>query len=335
LSRTDLPSRATLARDPTILETTADCLHMLSTRLVFGMLMVVGLLVALWVDEFFAPWFPFWFILSAAAMICAARELTQLLDATSASPSGNSVVGGVLAIVVANWVPHLVERVPHLVENNSHVDGELALLYDPGRPLDVLAWPFLTFVAVLMTSFVVQSIQFAKPGRAMAKISGTVLAVAYVGLLGTFTIQLRWLEGRHQGLMAVVFLVATAKGADTGAYTLGRLAGRHKLWPRLSPKKTIEGALGGLAFGVGAALLVAAIARYWLRIPTLTWPQAALFGLVIAVAAQLGDLMESMIKRDCERKDASQAVPGFGGVLDVLDSLMFAGPVAYALWLWF
>ncbi len=88
----------------------------------------------------------------------------------------------------------------------------------------------------------------------MAKIAGTVLAVAYVGLLGSFIIQLRWFEGRYQGLMAVVFLVATAKGADTGAYTLGRLAGRHKLWPRLSPKKTIEGALGGLAFGVAAAL---------------------------------------------------------------------------------
>jgi phosphatidate cytidylyltransferase len=128
--------------------------------------------------------------------------------------------------------------------------------------------------------------------------------------------------------------VATAKGADTGAYTLGRLAGRHKLWPRLSPKKTVEGALGGLAFGVVAALIVAAIARYRLRIPTFTWPMAAIYGLVIAAVAQLGDLMESMIKRDCERKDASRAVPGFGGVLDVLDSLMFAGPVAYALWLW-
>jgi phosphatidate cytidylyltransferase len=301
---------------------------MLATRLVFGLLMVFGLLAALWVDEFFAPWFPFWFILTAAAMLSAAREFAALLDATSASPSGNSVVGGVLAIVIANWVPHLVE-------NTSQVEGGLALLYDPGRPLDVLAWPFLTFVAVLMTSFVVQSIQFAKPGRTMAKISGTVLAVAYVGLLGSFTIQLRWYEGRHQGLMAVVFLVATAKGADTGAYTLGRLAGRHKLWPQLSPKKTIEGALGGMAFGVGAALLVAAIARYWLHIPTFNWSLAAIYGLVIAAAAQLGDLMESMIKRDCERKDASQAVPGFGGVLDVLDSLMFAGPVAYALWLWF
>jgi phosphatidate cytidylyltransferase len=299
---------------------------MLSTRLLFGLLMVAGLLVALWVDEWFAPWFPYWFLLCAAALTAAAWEITGLLDATSASPSGNSVIGGVLAIVIANWAPHLIE-------NHSQAEGESALLYDPGRPLDVLAWPFLTFVAVLMVSFVVQSIQFARPGRTMAKISGTVLAIAYVGLLGSFTIQLRWSEGRHQGLMAVVFLVATAKGADTGAYALGRLAGRHKLWPRLSPKKTVEGAIGGLAFGVGAALLVAAIARYGLGIPTFRWPVAALYGLVVAAVAQLGDLMESMIKRDCERKDASQAVPGFGGVLDVLDSLMFAGPVAYGLWL--
>jgi phosphatidate cytidylyltransferase len=299
---------------------------MLSTRLLFGMLMVAGLLGALWVDERFAPWFPFWLLLCSAALLGAAWEITQLLAATSANPSGNSVIGGVLAIIIANWVPHLVE-------NQSQAESEFALLYDPVRPLDVLAWPFLAFVAVLMTSFVVQSVQFARPGRTMAKISGTVLAVAYVGLLGSFTIQLRWVEGRYEGMMAVVFLVATAKGADTGAYTLGRLAGRHKLWPRLSPKKTVEGALGGLAFGVGAALLVAAIARYGLGIPTFTWPVAVLYGLVIAAVAQLGDLMESMIKRDCERKDASQAVPGFGGILDVLDSLMFAGPVAYAFWL--
>ncbi len=73
----------------------------------------------------------------------------------------------------------------------------------------------------------------------------------------------------------------------------------------------------------------------WLRIPTLDWLAAAVYGLIVGAVAQLGDLMESMIKRDCERKDASAAVPGFGGVLDVIDSLIFAGPVAYGLWLWF
>ena len=85
---------------------------------------------------------------------------------------------------------------------------------------------------------------------------------------------------------------------------------------------------------MAAALIVAAIARFLLHVPTLDWPAAVGFGVVVGLAAQLGDLMESMIKRDCARKDASAAVPGFGGVLDVLDSLLFAAPVAFGYWLW-
>ena len=91
--------------------------------------------------------------------------------------------------------------------------------------------------------------------------------------------------------------------------------------------------IGGLFAAVGAALIVAAVARYLLHAPALGWSQAAGFGVVVGVAAQLGDLMESMIKRDCARKDASAVVPGFGGVLDVLDSLLFAAPVAFGYWL--
>jgi phosphatidate cytidylyltransferase len=321
---------------------------MLATRLIFGLLMVAGLLLALCVDEWFAPWYPFWFALSAFAMVAASRELISLLDATSARTSGNSVIGGVIALLVANWVPHLIETrdsqqgssalvasLDRSVDVETVRTGVSALHYDPAQPFTVLAWPFLCFVAVLMVSFVVQSFQFEKPGRTMAKIAGTILAVAYIGLLGSFTIQMRWFEGRLHGIFALVFLIATAKGADTGAYTLGRLAGRHKLWPSLSPKKTVEGALGGLVFSVGAALLVEAIARYVTGAAILEWKLAAVFGLIVGAVAQLGDLMESMIKRDCERKDASTAVPGFGGVLDVIDSLMFAGPVAYGLWLSF
>jgi phosphatidate cytidylyltransferase len=192
----------------------------------------------------------------------------------------------------------------------------------------------LTFVAVLMGAFLVRSVQFREPGDATASIAGTILAVAYVGLLGSFIIQLRWFDGRYHGLVPIVYLIATAKGADTGAFATGRIAGRHKLWPRLSPNKTIEGAVGGLVAGVAAALIVAAIARFLLDVPTLSWPAAAGFGLIVGLAAQLGDLMESMIKRDCARKDASTAVPGFGGVLDVVDSLLFAAPVAFGYWLW-
>ena len=204
---------------------------------------------------------------------------------------------------------------------------------NPASRSALFAWPLFTFVGVLMVSFVVQSIQFVKPGRTMGTIAGTTLAVAYVGLLGTFIVQMRWLDGPYHGIIPLVFLFATAKGADTGAYAIGRLAGHHKLWPSLSPNKTIEGAIGGMIFAVVASLIVAAVCRWILAIPTLDWPKTIIFGVVVGLVAQLGDLMESMIKRDCERKDASAAVPGFGGVLDVLDSLLFAGPVAYGLWL--
>ncbi len=302
--------------------------NMLATRVLIGLSMVAGLLAALIADEWLAPWYPFWFLLCGFALVSGASELIGLLGATSARPSANSVIGGVLALLIANWLPHVTGP-------GEAADGGSALSYEVTRAVNVLAWPFLCFGAVLMIIFVVQSLQFEKPGHTMAKIGGTVLAVAYVGLLGSFTIQMRWFEGPHEGIIALVYLIATAKGADTGAYTLGRIAGRHKLWPSLSPKKTVEGAMGGIIFSVAFALVVAAIARYLVRVPTFDWFQAAGYGLIVGAVAQLGDLMESMIKRDCERKDASATVPGFGGVLDVIDSLVFAGPVAYGLWLWF
>jgi phosphatidate cytidylyltransferase len=299
---------------------------MLSTRLLFGLLMIFGLLLALWIDEWFAPWYPFWLLISGGVMIAASRELVHLLSSSALRPSANSVFGGVLALLIANWVPHVA------VDVEVH-EGLAALNYDPARPQAALSFILLSFVAIVMVSFVVQSLQFEKPGRATLRIAGTLFVLAYVGLMGSFIVQMRWFEGRHEGLVALLFLISTAKGADTGAYTFGRLFGRHKLWPALSPQKTIEGAVGGLVFGVVAALVVAAIARFALELPVLSFRQAILFGLIIGFVAQVGDLMESMIKRDCERKDASDLVPGFGGVLDVVDSVIFAAPVAFVFWL--
>ncbi len=298
---------------------------MLATRVSSGLCLIAVLVGVLFLDEWFAPWFPLWFALSVLALGAASIELVGLLRATSSRPSLNSVLGGVMALAVANWLPHLAERL-------GDSDRRPLASYEPAEPIAVLSWPLLTFVGVLMVSFIVQSVQFVRPGRTMATIAGTILAVAYVGLLGSFIIQMRWLEGPYHGIIPLILLIATAKGADTGAFTLGRLAGRHKLWPSLSPNKTIEGAVGGMCFAVLAAVIVSATARRLLSVPCLDVPQAVAFGVLVGAVAQLGDLMESMIKRDCERKDASSAVPGFGGVLDVLDSLLFAAPVAYAFW---
>jgi phosphatidate cytidylyltransferase len=301
---------------------------MLSTRLVIGFSMVGAILAVLCLDEWLAPWFPIWFVLALVALGMSARELVGLLKETSARASSSTVLVGVIALVIANWGPHVASKM--------HVSMRMPEypVYDPMDPVNDLGWPLMTFAGIVMVAFFVQSLQFRKPGGATASIAGTILAVTYIGLLGSFIIQMRWFEGPYHGIMPLAFLVATAKGADTGAYTIGRLAGRHKLWPRLSPNKTIEGAIGGLVFAVAFALATAAVGRYLLRAPTLSWASAVGFGLVVGASAQVGDLMESMIKRDCARKDASAAVPGFGGVLDILDSLLFAGPVAFAYWVW-
>jgi phosphatidate cytidylyltransferase len=301
---------------------------MLATRVLSGVSLIAVVIGTLLLDEWFAPWFPFWFLLCMLAMGAAGVELFDLLNRTSVRPSLNAVLGGVLALTVSNWLPHLSEYLAADEKTRFAV-------YEPSSEIAVLAWPLLSFVGIFMVTFIVQSVQFVKPGRSMATIAGTVFALAYLGLLGSFVIQLRWLDGPAHGIVALAYLIATAKGADTGAYTVGRLAGRHKLWPTLSPNKTVEGAIGGMVAAVLASLALAGATRQLLEVPPLSFTAAAGYGIVVGIAAQLGDLMESLIKRDCERKDASSAVPGFGGVLDVLDSLLFAGPVAYAWWICF
>ena len=301
---------------------------MLGTRLATGLTLVAVFVAILVFDERLAPWYPLWFATSVVVMGLCTLELVSLLGATGIRPSGNTAFGGTLALVLANWAPHLVDQI-------DRVDWPpYSGAHDPAAMIEVMAWPLWTFVAVLMAAFLSQSLQFRRAGTTMATIAGTILVVAYVGLLGSFIIQIRWFDGPYHGLIPLAALVATAKGSDTGAYTLGRIAGRHKLWPRLSPNKTIEGAIGGLVFGMLASLIVSAVAKYGLEAPGLGWTESVGFGLVVALAAQLGDLMESMIKRDCETKDASSSVPGFGGVLDVLDSLLFSAPVAYGYWIW-
>ena len=129
-------------------------------------------------------------------------------------------------------------------------------------------------------------------------------------------------------------LVISAKCGDIGAYTLGRLFGKKKMMPRLSPGKTWAGAWGAI-LGAGFGAII------WLQLATPQfdsswvaprWYWSIAFGVVIGVAGLLGDLCESLIKRDVGQKDSAALLPGFGGLLDLLDSILFAGPVAYVLW---
>jgi len=144
-------------------------------------------------------------------------------------------------------------------------------------------------------------------------------SLLYLGLLGSFILGIR-IDGGPWEFLAFVFVV---KSSDIGAYTFGRLFGKYKLAPRVSPGKTWEGLAGAVAVAIIVSLafaLILGIMGVWL---------ALVFGASMAVVGQLSDLVESMLKRDAQQKDSSNRVPGFGGILDVIDSPLFAAPVAY------
>ncbi|HHK41484.1 MAG TPA: hypothetical protein ENJ50_03610 [Planctomycetaceae bacterium] len=167
------------------------------------------------------------------------------------------------------------------------------------------------------------------------RIARHVLSLVYpTALLGT-AIVLRQAGDRGYGLSMVVAVIAVTKMSDAGAYFGGRTFGRRRLAPVLSPKKTWEGALAGLLAGV----ITAAVYFAWIGPACFgTEPlrggaiaRSALFGVVVVVAGVWGDLFESLLKRDAGKKDSSSWLPGLGGILDTIDSLLFAFPVAWAL----
>jgi phosphatidate cytidylyltransferase len=151
----------------------------------------------------------------------------------------------------------------------------------------------------------------------------TLLGVAYVGgLLGAASLLRDDPDGRQLAYLAAL----TTWAGDTGAYYVGLRLGRRPLAPRISPKKTIEGALGGLA----ATVLIAALGSSWIW-PRLSVTTALWVGAVLAVVGMLGDLSESAVKRAAGVKDSGTIIPGHGGVLDRLDSLIFSSAALYGL----
>ena len=188
----------------------------------------------------------------------------------------------------------------------------------------------LAIAAGVLIAFVGEMLRFKLPGGHLINLTGAVFAIVYVGLLGSFLVMLRI----AYGVPAVVSMIIVAKLCDVGAYTVGRLIGRHKMAPSLSPGKTIEGAIGGIAFAIfGAWLSVAVLFPLATGSPSqTTWVGVVIYGLAVGLAGMLGDLAESLIKRDVMRKDSGTNVPGFGGFLDIYDSLLLAAPVAFGLW---
>jgi phosphatidate cytidylyltransferase len=148
-----------------------------------------------------------------------------------------------------------------------------------------------------------------------------LFGILYVPLLLT---PLALLKRMPEGGDWVLLVLTVTFFCDTGAYFVGRTLGRHKLYPAVSPGKTVEGAIGGLATAFGAA----ALARLW-YMPQLSWIDGALIAIPGAMLGQVGDLVESMIKRAYQVKDSGWIIPGHGGLLDRIDALLFVCAYTY------
>ena len=174
-------------------------------------------------------------------------------------------------------------------------------------------------------------------GGAMGRIGERLLVLFYLGVLPGHWVLLRELPAAlpsgELSYRAAGFLVLYGAGitwiGDTAAYVVGSLLGRHRLPTRVSPRKSVEGLLGGLA---GAALFAWLLAPYWA--PGFTAAAAVLAGLILAAGGQLGDLFESLLKRESASKDSGSSIPGHGGWLDRLDSLLFTFPLFYYYLIW-
>jgi phosphatidate cytidylyltransferase len=198
--------------------------------------------------------------------------------------------------------------------------GVLLALF--GAQTGGVAWLLGGFLATFVLGFVLYAVSRTR-APTTAALGSTVLGSAWIGLGLGFVLLLR--EMHTEGRLVAFTVVLTVFAADTLAYLAGRVLGRHRLAPRLSPKKTWE----GLGVGAAAGVFVSFIALYDARDHYLSVWQAVVLGVVVVTAAVLGDLFESALKRDLEVKNTGSLLGGHGGVLDRVDALLFAAPAAY------
>ncbi len=198
-------------------------------------------------------------------------------------------------------------------------------------------WEQLVLTATLIAIFVRQFPQ-KHNNRPLATVACTLLGVWYVPFLFNFFTRLAFfwdaeLDGRTigtTGIALLIYLVAVVKFTDAAAFFTGKFLGRTKLFPRISPGKTWEGFAGGLVGGVLVSVVIVCIAGFKMGDISFGPGHAVVCGLLLSVAGVAGDMFESLLKRSAGIKDSGKVVPGMGGFLDILDSLLFAAPVLYA-----
>jgi phosphatidate cytidylyltransferase len=199
----------------------------------------------------------------------------------------------------------------------------VAFIFDaPSKAPDLL---ILSVAAFIIFTLITQTFRFQVDfSKMITGIGATLLGVFYVVFLGGFLISIRTGFDVSLSTKLLSFFFLVIMGADSGAYFSGKFLGKHKLAPKISPNKTIEGLIGGIA----ASLAFATLAHYWF-FPELNLKFALPLAGAMAVISVLGDLAESAMKRGSDTKDAASILPGHGGLLDRLDSLLFNAPILY------
>ena len=292
---------------------------MLSKRVFSGVLLIGGLILS----AFYLPAVAVWALMVAVSAL-GAREYHGLVRAAGMPVfTALGTLAGSALITVTFWTLLL------------------ATSAWPSAQSAELEW--FTLLCIILAVIVRQFPQKNNP-QPFQTMACTLLGILYVPFLFNFFTKLAfgwgdgsWLEPVGQtGRLLIFYLVVVVKAMDTGAYFTGTLLGRHKLIPRISPGKTWEGFYGGIAAGLAASLIF-----FWVRqspdapgvaefgsVAMTLW-DAVILGVLLPVTGVVGDLAESLLKRASGAKDSGMSIPGLGGILDILDSLLFAAPVLY------
>jgi phosphatidate cytidylyltransferase len=265
--------------------------------------------------------------------------------------------GGLWVLVTVVAIVLLAQRELYGLIEDKGARPVVGLGLAAGAALPVVAYIGNEYHATVLMTATLLVVMIAQLRRrqvteAMASISGTFFGVFYVGWLLSHTIPLRFFTERivadegaaaaaalglapQTGAFLLVYCLTVVVLCDAGAYFAGRAYGKRKLAPSISPGKTVEGAIGGLLAGTfGGAAIKGIFDLFWPELTAvLSWPLVFAFGPPVAAAAIVGDLVESMLKRDAQVKDAGALLPGMGGFLDRIDSPLLGIPVMYYLML--
>jgi phosphatidate cytidylyltransferase len=290
---------------------------MLGWRLAISAVLIPAVFGLFWFDHQVGR--PAWPLLLFCLFVAVrgAWELNDLLRVRSFETSFVRTAILSVIVVASGWVHVLLPPIEGVADQLAAM-GPIAA-----------AWAIS-----LLVLFFAAAVRYTEPGRTMETLGAELLVVSYVGGLLAVTAQLRWVAEPHFGYLVLGSLLIGTKGGDIGAYTLGRLFGKRKMVPRLSPGKTWAGAVGAVLFsslGTWAFLRIATpMFDADTKPPSIVW--SLIYGAMLGVVGLIGDLAESLIKRDVGKKDAAALLPGFGGLLDLIDSVIYAGPLAWVMW---